>query len=111
MKIKSSALKRCDLLEVSGRVDSATADDLMAAIKAVQDDGRYKIVLNLSGLEFMSSKGWWTLIQAQKASKRYNRGEVVLAAVPNAIKEALDLVGINKLFKLYDDPIEAVGDF
>jgi len=111
MEIKSSELKRCDLLEVKGRVDSATADDLMKAIKAVQDQGRYKLVLDLSELAFMSSKGWWTLIQAQKASKRYNRGEVLLAAVPDSIKEALDLVGINKLFRLFDDPIEAVGSF
>ncbi len=111
MKIKSSALKRCDLIEVSGRIDSSNADELMAAMKKVQGDGRYKIVLDLSQLDFMSSKGWWALIQAQKASKRYNRGEVVLAAVPQAIESALDLVGINKLFKLYKDPIEAVGSF
>ncbi len=111
MKIKSSSLKRCDLIEVIGRIDSSNADDLMAAMKKVQEDGRYKIVLDLGKLEFMSSKGWWALIQAQKASKRYNRGEVVLASVPIKIKEALDLVGISKLFKLYDNPIEAVGNF
>ncbi len=111
MKVDSTQLKRCDLLEVSGRVDSSNADEFMAAFTAIQDAGRYKIVLDLSGLEFISSKGWWVLIQAQKASKRYNRGEVLLAAVPKKIQEALDLVGISKLFKLYDDPIEAVGSF
>ena len=111
MKITSSALKRCDLIEVEGRIDSSNADDLMAALKKVQDGGRYKIVLDLSSLDFMSSKGWWALIQAQKASKRYNRGEVLLAAVPKPIQDALDLVGINKLFKLYNDPVEAVGSF
>jgi len=111
MEINSTELKRCDLIEVSGRVDSATADELMAAINAIQDDGRYKIVLDLGGLDFMASKGWWTLIQAQKASKRYNRGEVLLANVPKMIKENLDLVGISKLFRLFDDPVEAVGSF
>ncbi len=111
MKIESSKLKRCDLVEVSGRIDSSNADELMAALSAIQDDGRYKIVLDLAGLEFMSSKGWWVLIQTQKASKRYNRGEVLLAAVPEKIKEALDLIGINKIFNLYDDPIDAVGSF
>jgi anti-sigma B factor antagonist len=111
MEINSTELKRCDLIEVSGRVDSATADELMAAINAIQDDGRYKIVLDLGGLDFMASKGWWTLIQAQKASKRYNRGEVLLANVPKMIQENLDLVGISKLFRLFDDPVEAVGSF
>jgi anti-anti-sigma regulatory factor len=36
----------------------------MAAMKKVQDDGRYKIVLDLGKLEFMSSKVWGSLIQA-----------------------------------------------
>jgi anti-anti-sigma factor len=111
MKIESSELKRCDLVEVTGRIDSSNADDLMTAINNIQESGRHKIVLDLAKLEFMSSKGWWVLIQAQKASKRYNRGEVLLAAVPQKIKEALDLVGIDKLFTLYDDPIDAVGSF
>lgn len=111
MEIKSSELKRCDLVEVNGRIDSSNADDLMDVIKRIQDGGRHKIVLDLSGLEFMASKGWWALIQAQKTSKRYNRGEVLLAAVPQKIQEALDLVGINKLFTLYDETIEAVGSF
>lgn len=111
MEINSSPLKRCDLIEVRGRIDSSNADDLLAAVKQVQDAGRYKIVLDLGGLEFISSKGWWVLIQAQKTSKRYNRGEVLLAALPESIKDALDLVGIDKLFKVYDDPVEAVGSF
>ena len=111
MKIESSKLKRCDLVEVSGRIDSSNADELMTAVSQIQDSGRYKIVLDLGQLEFMSSKGWWVLIQSQKASKRYNRGEVLLAAVPEKIKEALDLIGIDKLFTMYDDPIEAVGSF
>ena len=111
MKIESSELKRSDLVKVIGRIDSSNADELMAVIKRIQDGGRHKIVLDLSELEFMSSKGWWVLIQAQKASKRYNRGEVLLAAVPQKIQEALDLVGINKLFTLYDETIEAVGSF
>jgi len=111
MNIETSELKRCDLVEVAGRIDSSNADDLMVAINAIQKAGRHKIVMDLSKLEFMSSKGWWVLIQAQKASKRYNRGEVLLAAVPPKIKDALDLVGINKLFTQYDDPIDAVGSF
>jgi anti-anti-sigma factor len=111
MKIESSELKRCDLLEVSGRIDSSNADELMSAVAKIQEAGRYKIVMDLGKLEFMSSKGWWVLIQSQKASKRYNRGEVLLAAVPEKIKEALDLIGIDKLFTMYDDPIDAVGSF
>jgi anti-sigma B factor antagonist len=57
------------------------------------------------------SKGWWVLIETQKASKRYNRGEIVLANVPQKILDSLDLVGMSHYFKVYDDVVSAVGQF
>jgi anti-sigma B factor antagonist len=50
-------------------------------------------------------------LAAQRNCKRYNRGEVVLASVPERIREALDLAGFTELFKTFDDPLQAVGHF
>jgi len=101
--------KRCDLVKVSGRIDSATAPVLNEAMDAITNEGRYKIVLDLSEVEFMSSAGLRVLISTQKTCKRYNRGEIVLAEVPKRIHDALDLAGFIPLFKLYDDVLDAVG--
>ena len=51
------------------------------------------------------------MINAQKSCKRYNRGEVVLAAVPSNICSALDLAGFIPLFTIFDDVTAAVGSF
>jgi anti-sigma B factor antagonist len=59
----------------------------------------------------MSSAGFRALLAAQRSCKRYNRGEVVLAAVPVRIREALDLAGFTELFKSFGNPLEAVGSF
>jgi anti-sigma B factor antagonist len=96
---------------MDGRIDSNTGDSLMEAFEAVQNNGGFKIVFDMSDVEFMSSKGWWVLIQTQKACKRYNRGELVLAAVPQKIQDSLDLVGMQHYFSIYDDVISAVGAF
>ena len=96
---------------MDGRVDSNTGDSLMEAFNTVQDNGVYKIVFDMTDVEFMSSKGWWVLIQTQKNCKRYNRGEVILANVPKKISDSLDLVGMNHYFKLFDDVVSAVGYF
>jgi anti-sigma B factor antagonist len=101
--------KRCDLVKVSGRIDSATSSVLNEALDVITNEGRYKIVLDLAKVEFMSSAGLRVLISAQKTCKRYNRGEVVLAAVPKRIHDALDLAGFIPLFKIYDDVLDAVG--
>ena len=109
MEVTSTQYKRCDLVKVSGRVDSATATQLNEALESITNDGRFRIVLDLTDVEFMSSAGLRVLISTQKTCKRYNRGEVVLACVPKRIYDALDLAGFIPLFKVYDDVLDAVG--
>jgi anti-sigma B factor antagonist len=92
-------------------VDSATANQLSEAMDAITDAGRYKIVFDMSGVDYMSSAGLRVLISTQKTCKRYNRGEVVLAMVPERIYEALDLAGFVPLFGFYDNVLDAVGNF
>jgi anti-sigma B factor antagonist len=111
MDITVQEFKHCDMLTVKGRVDSATAPQLAQALEAAHDGGKYKIVVNMSELEYMSSAGFRALLSAQRNSKRYNRGEVVLASVPERIREALELAGFTELFKTFDDPLQAVGHF
>lgn len=83
----------------------------MDAFKNVQDNGVYKIVFDMTDVEFMSSKGWWVLIQTQKSCRRYNRGEVILSNVPKKILDSLDLVGMSHYFQIFDDIVSAVGYF
>ena len=65
----------------------------------------------MEDVEFMSSKGWWVLIETQKVCKRYNRGELVLANVPDKILSSLDLVGMSNYFQVFDDVVSAVAFF
>lgn len=111
MAITISEYKHCTLVKMDGRIDSNTGDDLLKTFEKVQEDGVFKIVFDMSDVDFMSSKGWWVLIQTQKASKRYNRGEVVLTNVPKKILDSLDLVGMTHYFKVYEDVVTAVGSF
>ncbi len=111
MDITTTQYKHCDVLSLRGRIDSSTAPQFEQAIKAATDQSRYKIVLDMSGLEFMSSAGLRVLVNAQRICKRYNRGEVVLTEIPANIKSALDLSGFTPLFKVYSDKLTAVGSF
>jgi anti-sigma B factor antagonist len=111
METSQKEFKHCDVVSVKGRVDSSTAPKFSAALDKVTEKGRYKIVVEMSGLEYMSSAGFRALLAAQRNCKRYNRGEVVLAAVPHQIKEALELAGFTELFKSFDDDLAAVGSF
>ncbi len=110
MDITTTQYKHSDLVKVIGRVDSFTAPKLAEVMEAITESGRYKIVFDMTGLEYMSSAGLRVLISTQKTCKRYNRGEIVLACVPQRIYDALDLAGFVPLFKFYDDVTAAVGN-
>jgi anti-sigma B factor antagonist len=111
MEITGKKYKHCDLLSLQGKVDSYTAPDLTKAIETLNNDGQFKIVLDLEKLEYMSSAGFRALLIGQRNCKRYNRGEIVLAAVPKKILDALELTGFTPLFRMFDDVITAVGSF
>lgn len=111
MEITTQEFKHCDMITVKGRVDSATAPQLAQALEAANDGGKYKLVVNMQDLEYMSSAGFRALLAAQRTCKKYNRGEVVLVSVPDRIREALELAGFTELFKTFDDSLAAVGHF
>ena len=111
MEITTKQFKSCDMVVVKGRVDSSTAPQFTEALEVITGDGRFKIVVDMSDLEYMSSAGFRALLAVQRVCKRYNRGEIVLAVVPERVKEALELAGFTELFTTFDDAVEAVGNF
>ena len=111
MEITTQNFKHCDVLSIKGKVDSFTAPDLIKVMEELNNEGRYKIILDMSGLEYMSSAGFRAMLLGQRNCKRYNRGEIVLAGVPKRVMDALELTGFTPLFKIFDSVTPAVGNF
>ena len=112
MEIKVEAMKRCDLVSVSGMVDSANAQDLEEKLLDLIEGGQKNLVLNMGEVTFISSPGLKALLAAQiRARKKVPPGEVVISEIAPNLKEVLELVGLHHLFRFYDQDIEAVGSF
>jgi anti-sigma B factor antagonist len=111
MEIKTTQLKRCDLIELTGRFDSSTAPQLEEALRQSMDAGTHRIVLDMGGVEFFGSAAIRALIVAFKECRHGNRGDVRLANVPERIRHVLDLAGIWSLLDTYEDATQAVGSF
>ena len=110
-KIITKQYKRVDLVEINGRIDSSTAPQLEQALQKIIREGRYRIVVDMSETDFMSSAGLRALLSALKQVRRFNRGDVRLASLPDKIKKAFDLAGLLEVFKVYDNSVDAVGSF
>ena len=109
--IERSELKRCDLFTLNGRIDSSKAPLVEASFKEATDLGRFHFVLDLSGVEFVSSAFLRVLISNLKTVHRFNRGDIYLASMTPRVKDVFDLAGLLPLFKTYDTVAEAVGNW
>jgi anti-sigma B factor antagonist len=102
MEISAKEIKRTELITIKGRVGSVEAPQFEDALEAANRRGNYRIVIDMSQLEYMSSAGFRALGNAQRNSKRHSRGEVMLAQVPDRVREALELVGFAEYFNIFD---------
>jgi len=108
MEITVKEFNQTELITIQGRVDSVEASRLAEALEAAHHRGKYRIVVDMSQVEYMSSAGFRALGDAQRNSKRHDRGEVVLAQVPDLIHGALELVGFAEYFKIFDNVTSAL---
>lgn len=111
MKIEKIRLKRCDVIKLEGRFDSSTAPALEQALKESMENGVYRIVLDMSGVEFFGSAAIRVLLMAFKECRKWNRGDIRLAAIPEPIAKVFDLAGILPMIQTFSDPLLAVGSF
>lgn len=74
----------------------------------VERDGRKKIVLNFSNVEFLSSAALGKLIGFDKRVKQHS-AELVLSNIRPEIYEVFAITKLTKLFEIKDDEADALA--
>ncbi|MBO6301308.1 MAG: STAS domain-containing protein [Ruminiclostridium sp.] len=85
------------VIEVGGRLDTTTAPQLDSEIKASLD-GVTELVMDLSGMEYISSAGLRVLLSAQKAMNK--QGNMVVKGVNETIMEIFEVTGFVDLLNI-----------
>lgn len=110
LTITQQSHKRVEVLTIDGRVDSSNASQLDDKLKSLIDDGKVNLVLELSGVAYMSSAGLRAIVAALRETNK-KRGDVRLASVSERVSDVLSLAGLDSLFDLFDDTASAIGSF
>lgn len=110
MQISTKEFKRVAVVEVEGRIDSATAAEFEAELAKLTEGGKNNLVLDLSGVDFISSAGLRVLVNTRKAVRAAG-GDLVLAKPSDRVFETLDIAGLDVLFEIFSDREAAVGSF
>ncbi len=99
------------LVQVRGRVDSTNADQLGEALAQQIENGHTQLVLDLAGVEYMSSAGLREIVSALKRVKRSAGGDVRIAQPSYRVREVLEMAGLDTILQIYPTQLDAVGSY
>ncbi len=98
------------IISVKGYVDTTTSAELEESLKRLLKKGRYNIVIDLEGVNYISSAGWGIFISEIKEI-RENGGDLKLAAMIPDVYEVFELLEFQTILESYDSVEEAVRSF
>lgn len=94
------------LVGVNGRLDQSLTPQLSETLTSLLDNGRYRLIINLSGVSYINSGGLRCLVSAWRTA-RANNGDVVLFGLNDRILEVFTMVGFDKVFHIVNTSSEA----
>jgi len=110
LSLNTDNTQSVSVMKAKGRVDSETAPELDVAISKLLADGRSKIILDLQGVDYLSSAGLRVMVKALK-NARDSGGDVRLVSVSEPIEVILRTVGMMQMFKMFATSDEAAAGF
>jgi len=93
-----------------GRIDGTNAGATEVELKAVLDSAGPNLIMDLSGVDYLSSAGLRVVLVAAK-STRASGGKLVLAGPRPAISEILAMSGFNRIIETAPDVEAATALF
>ena len=94
------------ILALSGRLDATTAKAFEEKVVGTINAGTYRLVIDLSHLDYISSAGLRVFVIAAKRL-RGTDGKIVLCSMREHVREVFDLAGFSSLISIYGSRDEA----
>ena len=102
--------KTLKLINLSGRLDATTSAELGQMLAASMNSGSRYLVLDMEGVDYISSSGLKMLVGAWKRA-RDAKGDLVLAGMQPGVQETLKLIGFDLVFTIFDSPDDATAHY
>ncbi len=96
------------ILAVAGEVDVATAPRLRERVIQLVNDGRHRIIVDLSAVDFLDSTGLGVLVGALKRVRTHD-GELALVCAESRILKVFEITGLTKVFSMHQSIDKAVA--
>lgn len=96
------------IMALSGRLDTETAADVELALQDLLAAGERNILVDLSGIGYVSSAGLRVLLALAKKLDG-GKGELKLCGLNASVRQVFDMTGFSKLFAIFPHRDAALG--
>ena len=107
MNISTKKESNALVVTVSGRLDAVTAPEFEKSISEFIAQGDKTFVINLNGLEYISSAGLRSILASAKLLKTQN-GKLIFSGLQGHVKEVFSISGFHGIFKICDSDAEGL---
>ncbi len=98
------------ILTLRGTIETTNASGLEETLERIVDEKCYRIVVDLTGVTYISSAGWGIFISEIKRIRR-NAGDIKLAGMKNEVREVFELLEFGNILKPFENASDAIKDF
>lgn len=98
------------IVDVSGVVDTGTTLLLDERLSSLIREEKYKIVVNLAGVTYVSSAGWGLFISLLQKT-RDHQGDIKLINLSQEVANVFNMLAFSNLIASYSSEEEAIAAF
>jgi anti-sigma B factor antagonist len=110
MEITETESKNIWILTLNGVMDAHTSPTIKTKLETGIASGKVKIIVNMKDVSYLSSAGAGALLAGLTASRKKS-GELRLCSFQAGVKDAFDVMGFSKAFKVFPDLDKALEGF
>lgn len=98
------------VVELEGSLDTGTAPVLNGRLDELTAGGVSKILIVLTGIDFVSSAGLRVLLATTKKLRKTG-GDLRLCGLNETVQEVFEISGFVSLMKVFGDEVDALSGF
>jgi anti-sigma B factor antagonist len=98
------------ILRLKGFLDAHTAPNFEQAIQELIEEDRYKIIVSMSDLNYISSAGLGVFMGFIEEI-REKEGDIKLTNMSDKVYKVFDLLGFPALYQIFKEEVEAEKEY
>lgn len=107
MQIQTGKEKNVVVVSVKGKIDAVTAPDFEKALANLIAQGENNFLLELGGLEYISSAGLRGILATAKQLKPKG-GNIAFSGLRGPVKDVFAISGFGTIFKIFETKEDAL---